>query len=200
MANSPSNFASKVTPLARRYSAPAEVSAEFFAGVAPFDDEACARKRLEQGGERGIADPVVRPGHPRAQSQRGLGIEQQRTVEAPAQLAAGIARVTGIKAERKSAGVEIGLVIRRRVERLRLDCHVRREPAIEGGDAIAALDAAAERLRVEARAEMVAGKGEAVGRHPVKRLGPPYRSGRSRDWIKSKNPAAPAVKREAEED
>jgi bifunctional non-homologous end joining protein LigD len=33
-----------------------------------------------------------------------------------------------------------------------------------------------------------------------KRLGSPYRSGRSRDWIKSKNPAAPAVKREAEED
>jgi hypothetical protein len=32
------------------------------------------------------------------------------------------------------------------------------------------------------------------------RLGSPYRSGRSRDWIKSKNPAAPAVKREAEED
>jgi bifunctional non-homologous end joining protein LigD len=33
-----------------------------------------------------------------------------------------------------------------------------------------------------------------------KRPGSPYRSGRSRDWIKSKNPAAPAVKREAEED
>jgi bifunctional non-homologous end joining protein LigD len=33
-----------------------------------------------------------------------------------------------------------------------------------------------------------------------KRLGSPYRSGRSRDWIKSKNPGAPAVKREAEED
>jgi ATP-dependent DNA ligase len=33
-----------------------------------------------------------------------------------------------------------------------------------------------------------------------KRLGSPYRSGRSRHWIKSKNPAAPAVKREAEED
>ena len=32
-----------------------------------------------------------------------------------------------------------------------------------------------------------------------KRLGSPYRSGRSRDWIKSKNPSAPAVKREAEE-
>ena len=33
-----------------------------------------------------------------------------------------------------------------------------------------------------------------------KRLGSPYRSGRSRDWLKMKNPAAPAVKREAEED
>jgi bifunctional non-homologous end joining protein LigD len=28
----------------------------------------------------------------------------------------------------------------------------------------------------------------------------PYRSGRSRDWVKSKNPDAPAVRREAEED
>ena len=33
-----------------------------------------------------------------------------------------------------------------------------------------------------------------------KRLGSPYRFGRSSDWIKVKNPAAPAVKREAEED
>jgi bifunctional non-homologous end joining protein LigD len=33
-----------------------------------------------------------------------------------------------------------------------------------------------------------------------KRLGSPYRSGRSRDWLKMKNPAAPAVRREAEED
>jgi bifunctional non-homologous end joining protein LigD len=33
-----------------------------------------------------------------------------------------------------------------------------------------------------------------------KRLGSRYRSGHSRDWIKSKNPAAPAMKREAEED
>jgi bifunctional non-homologous end joining protein LigD len=28
----------------------------------------------------------------------------------------------------------------------------------------------------------------------------PYRSGRTPDWVKSKNPASPAVKREAEED
>src|SRR5262245_48632732 len=33
-----------------------------------------------------------------------------------------------------------------------------------------------------------------------KRLGSPYLSGRSRHWVKSKNPQHPAVKREAEED
>jgi bifunctional non-homologous end joining protein LigD len=33
-----------------------------------------------------------------------------------------------------------------------------------------------------------------------KRLGSPYRSGRSPLWVKVKNPKAPAVKREAEED
>ena len=33
-----------------------------------------------------------------------------------------------------------------------------------------------------------------------KRLGSPYRSGRSQHWIKVKNPKAPAVKREAEEE
>jgi hypothetical protein len=51
--------------------------------------------------------------------------------------------------------------------------------------------------------------GEAVFRHACrlglegivsKRLGSRYRSGRSPDWLKMKNPAAPAVKREAEED
>jgi bifunctional non-homologous end joining protein LigD len=33
-----------------------------------------------------------------------------------------------------------------------------------------------------------------------KRLGSIYRSGRSKHWVKVKNPAAPAVRREAEED
>jgi hypothetical protein len=33
-----------------------------------------------------------------------------------------------------------------------------------------------------------------------KRLGSPYVSGRTGNWITVKNPAAPAVKREAEED
>jgi hypothetical protein len=37
-------------------------------------------------------------------------------------------------------------------------------------------------------------------REVSKRLGSPYRSGRSPDWIKSKNPQHRAVKREAEED
>jgi hypothetical protein len=34
----------------------------------------------------------------------------------------------------------------------------------------------------------------------LKRLGSIYRSGRSKDWLKFKNPDAPTVKREAEED
>jgi ATP-dependent DNA ligase len=51
--------------------------------------------------------------------------------------------------------------------------------------------------------------GETVFRHVCKmglegivskRKNSPYRSGGSPDWLKSKNPAAPAVKREAEED
>ena len=33
-----------------------------------------------------------------------------------------------------------------------------------------------------------------------KRMGSPYRAGRSAHWLKIKNPAAPAVKREAEEE
>ena len=53
------------------------------------------------------------------------------------------------------------------------------------------------------------GDGEVVFRHACKlgcegivskRLGSPYRSGRSAHWVKVKNPKAPAVKREAEED
>ena len=51
--------------------------------------------------------------------------------------------------------------------------------------------------------------GDAVFRHACKmglegivskRLGSQYRSGRTKDWLKFKNPAAPAVKREAEEE
>jgi len=57
--------------------------------------------------------------------------------------------------------------------------------------------------------EHIAEPGDVVFRHACKlglegivskRLGSRYRSGRSPDWLKMKNPAAPAVKREAEED
>ena len=57
--------------------------------------------------------------------------------------------------------------------------------------------------------EHIAEPGDIVFRHACalgfegivsKRLGSRYRSGRSRDWLKSKNLNAPAVKREAEED
>jgi bifunctional non-homologous end joining protein LigD len=53
------------------------------------------------------------------------------------------------------------------------------------------------------------GDGETVFKHACKqgcegivskRLGSSYRSGRCSDWIKVKNPAAPTVTREAEED
>ena len=57
--------------------------------------------------------------------------------------------------------------------------------------------------------EHLAHDGESVFRHACKmglegivskRLGSRYRSGRSPDWLKFKNPEAPAAKREAEED
>jgi bifunctional non-homologous end joining protein LigD len=57
--------------------------------------------------------------------------------------------------------------------------------------------------------EHIEGDGETIFRHACKlglegivskRKDSPYRSGRSADWLKMKNPAAPAVKREAEED
>jgi bifunctional non-homologous end joining protein LigD len=57
--------------------------------------------------------------------------------------------------------------------------------------------------------EHIEGDGETIFRHACKfglegivskRKDSPYRSGRSPDWLKIKNPAALAVKREAEED
>jgi bifunctional non-homologous end joining protein LigD len=57
--------------------------------------------------------------------------------------------------------------------------------------------------------EHYSGEGAIIFRHACalgcegivsKRLGSPYRSGRSPNWVKVKNPNAPAVMREAEED
>jgi ATP-dependent DNA ligase len=82
------------------------------------------------------------------------------------------------------------------------------------GEPIEARKAALAKLLRHAKVGMLLNEhigepGDVVFRHACKlglegivskRLGSPYRSGRSRDWIKMKNPAAPAVKREAEED
>ena len=57
--------------------------------------------------------------------------------------------------------------------------------------------------------EVFAGDGTVIYKHACalgcegivsKRLGSPYRAGRSSRWLKVKNPAAPAVRREAEEE
>ena len=57
--------------------------------------------------------------------------------------------------------------------------------------------------------EHIEGDGTMIFRHACKlglegivskRKDSPYRSGRSPDWLKMKNPNAPAVKRESEED
>ena len=120
-----------VTPLASRSSAPAEVSAEFFAEGCSIDDEARARQRLEQGSEGGVAHPVVRPRHARAHGQRGIGVEQQETVEASTQLAACVGRGPRIVGERKAAAGEIALAVTRGAEALRLDRRIRCEPAID---------------------------------------------------------------------
>ena len=90
-------------------------------GCCAVDDEARAWKRLEQGGKRGITDPVMRPGNARAHGERGLGIEQQQSVEAPTQFASGIGRAARVKAECEAAAGEIGFAVGRRVEVLRLD-------------------------------------------------------------------------------
>ena len=64
-------------------------------------------------------------------------------------------------------------------------------------------------LPIPANEHMEHPEGDVVFRHACKmglegdcskRLGSRYRSGRSPDWLKFKNPNAPAVKREAEED
>jgi bifunctional non-homologous end joining protein LigD len=55
--------------------------------------------------------------------------------------------------------------------------------------------------RIEEPGDVVFKHARALGCEGIvsKRRGSRYRSGRSKDWLKFKNPAAPAVKREAEE-
>jgi bifunctional non-homologous end joining protein LigD len=84
---------------------------------------------------------------------------------------------------------------------------LRREPIERRKGALAKLlRKAPVRLQLN---EHIEEPGDVVFRHACKlgfegivskRLGSPYISGQSRHWIKMKNPTAPAVKREAEED
>jgi hypothetical protein len=99
-ANSPSNLPSSEAPLTRRSSAPAEASAEFFAGVA-VDDEARPRQHLEHRGERGVAHPVVRPGEPRSHVSTVVGLNaKRRSKRAPNSLLVSVA-VRPLKASAK---------------------------------------------------------------------------------------------------
>ena len=50
-----------------------------------IDDEIRAGQRLEGGGERGVAHPVVRPGQTRAQGQHRVAVERGNMVEAGAE-------------------------------------------------------------------------------------------------------------------
>src|SRR5262245_13020357 len=88
-------------------------------------------------------------------------------VEAHTQFAPRISPSAAIVAERKAAAGEIGLVVTRRAEALRLKCRVGCHPTDPGCEAIAALCAAAKALRVEVRSQMVTERGNAVGRHPM---------------------------------
>ena len=85
---------------------------------------------------------------------------------------------------------------------------LRREPLeVRKATLVSILKKAAPGLRFNEHIEH--DDGETVFRHACKmglegivskRKDSPYRSGRSPDWLKSKNPACAAVKREAEED
>jgi bifunctional non-homologous end joining protein LigD len=84
---------------------------------------------------------------------------------------------------------------------------LRREP-IEGRKVLLIRLLAKARVGLQVN-DHIEEPGDVVFRHACKlglegivskRLGSPYASGRSRHWVKSKNPAAPAVKREQEED
>jgi hypothetical protein len=74
-------------------------------------------------------------------------------------------------------------------------------------DRIEIITSVRRRWTASEKVRMVEEKGKVVFRHAClmglegivsKRLGSKYRSGRSSDWLKFKNPEAPAVKREAE--
>ena len=86
---------------------------------------------------------------------------------------------------------------------------LRREPIEVRKATLASILRKSRPRRAPQRAPRASEGGAAVFQHACKmglegivskRLGSRYRSGRSPDWLKFKNPEAPAVRREAEED
>jgi len=99
-------------------------------------------------------------------------------------------------------------VILRAFDLLELDGKDLRRESLERRKVLLMRLLARARIGLEVN-DHIAGAGDVVFRHACqlgfegivsKRLGSPYISGRSRTWLKFKNPNAPAVKREAEED
>ena len=134
----------------------ADASAEFCGRSRAVDDEARTGKRLEQRRERWIADPVVRPRDAPAQRQHRIGIDRQHPVEARAQLASGVGGVAAIERERKAVRDQPGLGVARRVETLRLDRSVGRDPDVGRRETVAAFEPPAVALRVEVGGQVIA--------------------------------------------
>src|SRR4029077_10169780 len=98
------------TPVASRSSAPAEVSAEFFAGVAPLTAKLAPGSVWKRAASVGSLTQSCAQAS-RAHGQRRLGVEQQQPIETRAQFAARVARSARVIAERKAAGGEVGLAV-----------------------------------------------------------------------------------------
>jgi hypothetical protein len=90
------------------------------------------------------------------------------------------------------------------------NCHGGKQaPFVVASNSAARMRAAGPNARLDFLNEFFEGDGDILFAHACKlgcegivskRLGSSYRSGRVKHWIKVKNPKAPAVKREAEED
>jgi hypothetical protein len=74
LANSPSNLPEERYSAGEAKLGTGRREHGIFAGRCAIDDEARAGKRLEEGGERGIADPIVRPGDARRKVSAASGL------------------------------------------------------------------------------------------------------------------------------
>src|SRR5262249_41687907 len=109
----------------------------------------------------------MRPGKPPVQGEQ-ITADGRDLIEARAELSSCIGGIAGVEAEPKAAAGEICFLIERRVKILHLDGRIRRDAGgRRDGKAIAAFDASAKTLRVEACGELIEHRREAVGGHRV---------------------------------